>query len=114
MEQSARRLITTWGLPGSALHDYSARHWAGLVAGFYLPRLRLWLAGLEKAIGGTFDDGAFMRELGAWEERWILDGGTSFADLPSGDALAVARRLLEAHGGAILTGRQASGSRPAR
>ena len=54
-ETDARRIVTVWA-PG--LGDYAARVWSGLVAGYYLPRLRLARAGKAK-------------EIRAWENKWV-------------------------------------------
>ena len=54
-ETDARRIITVWA-PG--LGDYAARVWSGLVANYYLPRLRLARAGKAK-------------EIRAWQNKWV-------------------------------------------
>jgi len=54
-ETDARRIITVWA-PG--LGDYAARVWSGLVANYYLPRLRLARAGKAK-------------EIHAWQNKWV-------------------------------------------
>ncbi|MBR0067233.1 MAG: alpha-N-acetylglucosaminidase C-terminal domain-containing protein [Kiritimatiellae bacterium] len=54
-ETDARRIITVWA-PG--LGDYAARVWSGLVANYYLPRLRLARAGKVK-------------EINAWQNKWV-------------------------------------------
>ena len=54
-ETDARRIITVWA-PG--LGDYAARVWSGLVAGYYLPRLRLAREGKAN-------------EIGAWQNKWV-------------------------------------------
>ena len=54
-ETDARRIITVWA-PG--LGDYAARVWSGLVANYYLPRLRMARAGKAK-------------EIHAWQNKWV-------------------------------------------
>ena len=54
-ETDARRIITVWA-PG--LGDYAARVWSGLVANYYMPRLRLARAGKVK-------------EINAWQNKWV-------------------------------------------
>ncbi len=71
-ESNARRLITLWGDGRSRLHDYSGRHWAGLVATFYLPRWRRWAEYLHECLvtNRDPDEESFTKELIEWEERW--------------------------------------------
>ena len=54
-ETDARRIITVWG---PHLDSYAARVWSGLVAGYYLPRLRM-------AREGKAD------QLDAWQNKWV-------------------------------------------
>ncbi len=54
-ETDARRIITVWG---QVFGDYAARVWSGLVANYYLPRLRLARAGKVK-------------EIAVWQNRWV-------------------------------------------
>ncbi len=98
LERSARRLLSVWGHRNTNLYDYSGRHWAGMVRGFYRPRFQLWLDWI--LAGGSVDDPveavALDRKLGAFEELWI-DGGCPTAEgEPTevrGDALEVAGAL---------------------
>lgn len=60
--QDARRIITTWG-PG--VDDYAAKMWGGLVASYYLPRLKNTLD--AEANNTNFD-------LKKWEENWVQHG----------------------------------------
>jgi alpha-N-acetylglucosaminidase len=71
-ESNARRLVTLWGDRRSRLHDYSGRHWAGLVATFYLPRWQRWVNYLHKCLVTNQhpDDESFSAELIEWEESW--------------------------------------------
>ncbi|PSK95953.1 alpha-N-acetylglucosaminidase [Murinocardiopsis flavida] len=97
-EWNARRLITVWGRAGSRLHDYSGRHWSGLVEGYHLPRWRLWTQALAASLahGTPLDPEAFDAELTAFEEGWCR-GGERYATEPRGDTVAVARRLFAAY-----------------
>ena len=54
-ETDARRIITVWA-PG--LGDYAARVWSGLVANYYLPRLRMAREGKAN-------------EISAWQNKWV-------------------------------------------
>jgi alpha-N-acetylglucosaminidase len=97
-EYNARRLLTLWGDRRSQLHDYSGRHWAGLVASFYLPRWERWVDYLNKCLltNEDPDDESFSAELIEWEERWCSghhDGARSSAS--RGKPAAIASFLME-------------------
>ncbi|MBZ2194981.1 alpha-N-acetylglucosaminidase [Occultella gossypii] len=75
LERDARTLLTVWGRQDSGLHDYSGRHWSGLLAGFYLPRWQLWADWLadtaERPDGaGSADVSALRQAVVAHEEAW--------------------------------------------
>jgi len=71
-EANARRILTVWGHSRSELHDYSGRHWGGLVGSFYLPRWRRWYEHIERALGtgSPYRAREFEASLIEWEERW--------------------------------------------
>lgn len=95
-ERNARLLVTTWATPDSFLHDYSCRHWAGLLGDFYLPRWERFVRHLDAALaeGHPFDTAAFDREVQAWEWAWTQQT-KDFPTAPVGDTVAVARALFE-------------------
>ncbi len=108
-EANARRLLTVWGHPRSELHDYSGRHWAGLVRSFYLPRWRRWCVAVAGAIeaGTPYPAEEFEASLIDWEERWIAATPESAPFRPAADTAAattaatttaaVARALVARH-----------------
>lgn len=49
MEREARSLVSVWGGQHNGLHDYSGRHWHGLVRDLYLPRWQAWADWLADA-----------------------------------------------------------------
>ncbi|MEV0953261.1 alpha-N-acetylglucosaminidase TIM-barrel domain-containing protein [Promicromonospora sp. NPDC050249] len=49
MEREARSLVSVWGEQHNGLHDYSGRHWQGLVRDLYLPRWQAWADWLADA-----------------------------------------------------------------
>ena len=108
-ERNARLLLTVWGPPGrdAELYDYAGRQWAGLVNGFYLRRWEKFFAFLSTQPPGYNDDhlarlmnrptndaSPFYREMADWEYSWC-DEHASFAAVPEGDSVSVARGLLE-------------------
>ncbi|WP_261167127.1 alpha-N-acetylglucosaminidase [Microbacterium sp. Marseille-Q6965] len=100
MERDARSLVSVWGHQHSGLHDYSGRHWSGLIRDLYLPRWEAWAAWLaEVAEGrGEPDPAAFQRTIVGIEEAWrTRTGGGEGANAPAGDTLALAARLLARH-----------------
>ncbi|WP_327030676.1 alpha-N-acetylglucosaminidase [Micromonospora sp. NBC_01740] len=96
MERDARSLVSVWGHQTSGLHDYSGRHWAGLVRDYYLPRWELWATWLARAAttGQAPDVDVLRARVVAHEERWRgTIGGCSAA--PEGNTLDVAARILD-------------------
>ena len=114
-ERNARLLITVWGPPeaGAQLFDYSNRQWSGLIAGYYIPRWKKFLAHLEaqpasgparftsasiakklinKRPGNDAND--FYRALAQWEYAWC-DGAEKYPSTPSGDSVTIAAELYE-------------------
>jgi alpha-N-acetylglucosaminidase len=92
-------LITLWGDGRSRLHDYSGRHWAGLVATFYMPRWRRWAEYLHECLvtNRDPDEESFTTELIEWEERWCSgsqDGERWEGDC-AGQPAAIASSLME-------------------
>ncbi|GLY20352.1 alpha-N-acetylglucosaminidase [Micromonospora sp. NBRC 101691] len=96
MERDARSLVSVWGHQSSGLHDYSGRHWAGLVRDYYLPRWELWGTWLAEAAetGGEPDVTVLRDRVVAHEETWRNATGGYPVD-PEGDTLRVAIRLLD-------------------
>lgn len=91
--RDARRLLTVWARQDSGLHDYSGRHWAGLLAGFYLPRWQLWIDWLAGAAAGRTDPTSFRNAVEELEESWATRT-TIGATEPAGDVLEIAAELL--------------------
>ena len=79
-EANAKRLITTWG---GFQEDYAARFWSGLIADYYIPRMKLYFSSNRG-------------DLENWEEKWITnpwqDKTQSFAD-PLAEAVILVKML---------------------
>ncbi|GAA5200362.1 alpha-N-acetylglucosaminidase [Microbacterium jejuense] len=95
MERDARSLVSVWGHQGSGLHDYSGRHWAGLVRDLYAPRWAAWTDWLEDAAerGVAPDESALREQIVRIEESWR--GATGSDDASSAEPLAVAAATLD-------------------
>lgn len=78
-ETDAKRLITTWG---GIQQDYAARYWSGLIKDYYVPRIKLFFAGINK------------EELNKWEENWLRQPYDSNDEKPFSDPLTTARELI--------------------
>ncbi|WP_022687854.1 alpha-N-acetylglucosaminidase [Sphingomonas phyllosphaerae] len=93
-EEDAKAQVTVWGGAGH-LGDYASKAWAGMYAGYYLPRWTMYLARARTAAlaGRTVDDAAFTVRLRDWEERWVSDG-RSHRSAPPADAIGDARALM--------------------
>lgn len=95
MERDARSLVSVWGHQTSGLHDYSGRHWSGLVTDLYLPRWRTWAEWLADAVDRDAepDVAVLRRRVVDLEEGWRATLGS---DDGSDEApLAVAARILD-------------------
>ncbi|MDG4785736.1 alpha-N-acetylglucosaminidase TIM-barrel domain-containing protein [Micromonospora sp. WMMD1102] len=96
MERDARSLVSVWGHQSSGLHDYSGRHWSGLVRDYYLPRWELWGSWLAEAAraGREPDVGVLRDRIVAHEESW-RDALGGYSAEPDGDTCEVAARILD-------------------
>jgi alpha-N-acetylglucosaminidase len=96
MERDARSLVSVWGHQSSGLHDYSGRHWSGLVRDYYLPRWELWGGWLaEAARAGRDPDVEVLRaRIVAHEESWRNSLG-GYSTEPDGNTRDVAARILD-------------------
>ena len=98
MERDARSLVSVWGHQTSGLHDYSGRHWAGLIRDLYVPRWAAWTDWLTEAIdrGGEPDEAVLRRRIVEIEESWRAARGS--ADESGSDPLDAAARVLNSIG----------------
>ena len=98
-EWNARNQITLWGPPNSELHDYAHKEWSGLLVNFHLPRWELFVRRLDEALeaGKEFDADAFEKEMQQWEDQWA-HGTEHYPAKPTGDSVAVARKLWDQYG----------------
>lgn len=75
MEREARSLVSVWGGQHNGLHDYSGRHWQGLVRDLYLPRWQAWADWLADAaahgpVPPDADPTPLRERIVAIEEAW--------------------------------------------
>src|SRR5699024_1786781 len=94
--RDARRLLTVWARQDSGLHDYSRRHWSGLLADFYAPRWQLWIDHPSQvaAVGPQVDPGPFRAAVVQLEEDWAGEATIGEVE-PRGDVLVIAAEVLE-------------------
>ncbi len=90
---NARRVLTLWG-QGPAIDDYARKEWSGMLSGYYLKRWQWYLREVSESLKNeqSFDDAQFSRKLRQWMVEWS-DGQETYPTEPSGDSVAVARRL---------------------
>jgi alpha-N-acetylglucosaminidase len=75
LRRDARMLVSVWNHAERApLTDYSARLWAGLVAGLYRERWRVWLAELRAADGAAPSDDVIDRRIGEVTTSFVERG----------------------------------------
>ncbi len=97
LERDARSLVSVWGHQTSGLHDYSGRHWSGLIGGLYLPRWEAWANWLADAAARDAepDVSVLRRRIVEIEERWRGAIGTTPHPSAHADTLAVASDILD-------------------
>ncbi|MGH3703365.1 MAG: alpha-N-acetylglucosaminidase TIM-barrel domain-containing protein [Agromyces sp.] len=95
MERDARSLVSVWGHQTSGLHDYSGRHWSGLVRDLYLPRWETWASWLADAAetGSEPDAAVLQSRIARIEEAWRDASGSD--DASDSSAVAVASEVLD-------------------
>jgi alpha-N-acetylglucosaminidase len=98
-EWNARNQITLWGPRESELHEYAHKHWSGLITSFYLPRWTQFLQQLETSLSENkpLNTKQWQDDIMDWEAAWTHETD-SFPDAPAGNAVDVARALLEKYG----------------
>lgn len=91
LERDARRLVSVWGEQTSGLHDYSGRHWEGLIRDLYRPRWRAWAWWLAKTVrtGHQPDEEALRAEIVRIEEDWVCSEHR-YSAAPEGSAVEAA------------------------
>ncbi|MCK8467916.1 alpha-N-acetylglucosaminidase [Microbacterium sp. KSW4-16] len=94
MERDARSLVSVWGHQSSGLHDYSGRHWSGLIRDLYARRWAAWVSWLADAVehGTRPSEDDLRRVIVEIEEQWREAHGSD--DGSDEDPLALAAQLL--------------------
>lgn len=90
-EFDARSLVTVWGTQDSGLHDYSGRHWSGLLTDFYLPRWQIWARWLGD---GAKDMDELHTRIINHEEDWRTDT-TPYPTRPGVTIDTIAAQVLD-------------------
>jgi len=101
-EFNARDLVTLWGDKNSPMHEYSNRHWGGLIKGFYKPRWEAFFEGLNQSLinHGPFDINCYESEVKDWEWHWVRQHDP-YPPAPVGDPVEVAVRLYKKYSAEI-------------
>lgn len=95
-EKNARNLITTWGDKNQSLNEYANRSWAGLTAGYYLPRWSMFIDSVLGACdkGQAFDEKEFAERVAEMEWNFV-ESKSYYAAYPLGDAYEIAQEVFE-------------------
>ncbi len=91
MERDARSLVSVWGHQTSGLHDYSGRHWSGLIRDLYAPRWEAWAEWLADAAERQVEPDVepFRARIVRIEEAWRdREGSSDVSDLAPTVAVA--------------------------
>lgn len=97
-ERNARNLITLWGDTKSRLHEYSWRHWAGLINDFYKVRWERFFEQVDKSVKEKteFDQSQFEKEIADWEWQWVNQQNI-YSTYPKGDEISVVKLIYQSY-----------------
>ena len=100
-EWNARNIITLWGTQctegqNDDLNLYAYKEWEGMFSGYFRPRWDAFIARLDSSLaaGTPFDRAPFAAASCEWEKRWSRRTTPPFRTVPSGDPIALSRRLV--------------------
>lgn len=99
-ERNARNLITSWSDSDMILNDYAARALNGLVRDYYKPRYVMFFEAVHSCVrnGLDWDEqqyDIYNRKVTAFEHDWWDKPQGSYISQPVGDAVTIARQILE-------------------
>lgn len=95
-EYNARNQITLWG-PQGQIVDYANKQWAGVVQDFFLPRWKLFLTEMVKALeaNSTLNEGKVRDKIFKSVELPFCTDNKRYPTEAEGDPLQVALELFE-------------------
>lgn len=95
-EYNARMQITLWG-PQGQIVDYANKQWAGVVQDFFLPRWKLFLTEMTKAMqqNKTINEEKVRNKIFKMVELPFCTNNKRYSTEPEGDSLKVAREVFE-------------------
>lgn len=106
LDFSAKCLLSTWAEnPGTNLVDYANREWSGMLRDLYLPRWELFVQRMDEALqaGKPLDVNAMNKERGQLDYKWAHDASKKYDTQPTGNAIVVARQMLEKYAPLVET-----------
>ncbi|MES2178257.1 MAG: alpha-N-acetylglucosaminidase [Gemmatimonadota bacterium] len=102
-EWNARNIVTLWGTKctegqNDDLNLYAYKEWQGMFTSYFKPRWQEFFTRLNHSVetGAPFERASFATDMCAWEQAWSRQTA-AFPIRPTGDAIAVARRLVSAY-----------------
>jgi hypothetical protein len=98
-ERNARELLTVW-TSNDSITDYANRQWNGLLGDFYFHRWQMWLDALNRSLADrvALDETATRKRIRDWELSWTRQTEGDFATRPSGDVVAISKKLFAKYG----------------
>jgi alpha-N-acetylglucosaminidase len=101
-ESNAKAIITIWG--GHLLYGYALKDWAGMYSSYYLPRWeKLFVAMRSEISGGNkLNFNGFIKDIMAWEEKWVSLHEEGISSVPSGNSIEMAKDLWQNYGEIML------------
>eukprot|EP01050_Picozoa_sp_SAG11_P009784 SAG11_NODE_945_length_6430_cov_8.027800_1_plen_178_part_00 len=102
MEWNARSQLTTWkptpkNGPLGHPNDYAKKHWSGLIAGYYVPRVRLYTQDAMASIaarGQNLSSDTLNAELVKLAYEWQTSFGNGYPMEPVGESVGVSTVLI--------------------
>jgi alpha-N-acetylglucosaminidase len=97
-EQNARNLITLWGDKNARLHEYSWRHWSGLISQFYKVRWEKFFSEAEASRDQNkdFNQKKLEKEIASWEWDWV-NSHDAFPTETVGDEIEVVKSIYKTY-----------------
>jgi alpha-N-acetylglucosaminidase len=93
-EKNARTLITVWG-DTPYFCDYAGRGWSGLISSYYAVRWEMFIDEVTDCAvqHRSFDEKSFKEKCNKFE-RSVIEPSYGINYVPSGDGVALAKKLL--------------------
>jgi alpha-N-acetylglucosaminidase len=93
-ERNSRELLTLWTRSNN-IPDYANRRWNGLLGDYYHHRWAMWLQALDVSLAAhvPLNETGISNQIQKWESSWTLQTHGHYAAKPTGNWLAISKKL---------------------